>query len=126
MNGPNRWFGAWLRGSSPGLFQSTVSEFGGVLTNARRFIAPSSPIQLEAQVLAWRSSPMCLILGETPMVVDRWLRLLARSGVSGPAVHDARIAASCLVAGVDELWTCDRDYARFPELLTRNLLVTPS
>ena len=36
---------------------------------------------------------------------------------------DARIAACCLVNGVSELWTVDRDFSRFPALRTRNTLV---
>jgi hypothetical protein len=38
-------------------------------------------------------------------------------------VHDARIAAICLDHGVDELWTCDRDFGRFPDLRIRNPLI---
>jgi hypothetical protein len=49
---------------------------------------------------------------------------LIRDGrVAGPAVHDARIAALCLHHGVDELWTADRDFARFAPLRTRHPLV---
>ncbi|MEM9305055.1 MAG: hypothetical protein AAGE01_23295 [Pseudomonadota bacterium] len=43
--------------------------------------------------------------------------------VGGAKVYDARIAAACLVGGGSKLWTCDRDYGRFPELKTRNPLV---
>ena len=43
--------------------------------------------------------------------------------ISGAAIHDARIAAICLDHGVDELWTCDRDFSRFPDLRTRNPLI---
>lgn len=38
--------------------------------------------------------------------------------------HDARIAACCLLGGVGELWTVDRDFSRFPALKTRNPLIT--
>jgi predicted nucleic acid-binding protein len=41
----------------------------------------------------------------------------------GGRVHDSRIAAICLLHGVDELWTADRDFGRFPALRTRNPLV---
>jgi predicted nucleic acid-binding protein len=48
-----------------------------------------------------------------------------RSGrITGPLVHDARVAAICLDHAVDELWTADRDFSRFPALRTRNPLVT--
>jgi hypothetical protein len=49
-------------------------------------------------------------------------RLIA-GDVTGPRVHDARIAAICLAHGVDELWTADRDFRRFPQPRTRNPLM---
>jgi len=45
--------------------------------------------------------------------------------VTGPKIHDARIAALCLDHGIDELWTSDRDFSRFPALKVRNPLVNP-
>jgi hypothetical protein len=38
-------------------------------------------------------------------------------------VHDARVAAVCLLHCVDELWSADRDFSRFPDLRVRNPLV---
>ena len=52
------------------------------------------------------------------------LREIALAGkISGPRIHDARIAALCLHHGVSELWTADRDFSLFPQLRTRNPLV---
>jgi predicted nucleic acid-binding protein len=34
--------------------------------------------------------------------------------------RDAHIAALALEHGIRELWTLDRDFARFPELTIRN------
>ena len=52
------------------------------------------------------------------------LRDLTLAGIiSGPRIHDARIAALCLHHGVSELWTADRDFSLFPQLRTRNPLV---
>jgi hypothetical protein len=45
------------------------------------------------------------------------------SRISGPQVHDARIATLCLQHGVSELWSADRDFNRFPSLTVRNPLV---
>ena len=54
----------------------------------------------------------------------RMLRDLLLSGkVSGPPVHDARIAALCATHGVRTLWTADRDFSRFPALTTVNPLI---
>ena len=49
--------------------------------------------------------------------------LLADGKISGPAVHDARVAALCLTHGVQALWTADRDFTRFPRLRTVNPLI---
>jgi uncharacterized protein len=49
--------------------------------------------------------------------------LLESARVSGPLVHDARVAALCLQHGVKTLWTADRDFARFTQLQTVNPLV---
>jgi hypothetical protein len=55
-----------------------------------------------------------------------WLelrRVLEMGNITGPRVHDARIAAICLQHGVRELWTADRDFSRFPELKAVNPLI---
>jgi len=38
-------------------------------------------------------------------------------------IHDARIAAICLAHGVQEFWSADRDFSRFPDLNVVNPLV---
>jgi predicted nucleic acid-binding protein len=38
----------------------------------------------------------------------------------GNLAHDAHIAALIREYGVDELWTTDKDFARFPGLRIRN------
>lgn len=72
---------------------------------------------------AWLSHPGCRVLAETTVHLGLWRALVERSGVVGGAVHDARIAAICLGHGVDELWTRDRDFARYPDLRTRDPLI---
>lgn len=85
----------------------------------------SKPTPMEdaiAAVDALRASPRVELIGETS---DHWalLTVLLQRGVSGPRVHDARIAAICLGHGVRALWTADRDFGSFPELVTLNPLV---
>jgi len=48
---------------------------------------------------------------------------MATGLVTGPQVHDARVAALCQLHGVRELWTADRDFSRFAGLVVRNPLV---
>jgi uncharacterized protein len=49
--------------------------------------------------------------------------LLASAKVTGPLVHDARIAALCLSQGIKDLWSADRDFSRFPQVKATNPLV---
>jgi uncharacterized protein len=99
-----------------------VHEFLAIVTDPRIFDPPTSLDRALDQVDSWVESPSLVVLSET---INYWPQLrtvLAASDVIGPRVHDARIAALCLVHGVDELWTEDRDFSRFPSLKTRNPL----
>ena len=49
--------------------------------------------------------------------------MLVQGKIRGPMVQDARVAAICLSHGIDEFWTADRDFSRFPSLVTRNPLL---
>ena len=99
-----------------------VHEFFGIVTHPRIYAPPSELARAIDQVDAWLESPSVEPIGEE---VGYWgvLRELLHAGkVTGPRVHDARIAALCVVHGVRELWTADRDFSRFPQLVTRNPL----
>lgn len=99
-----------------------VHEFLAIVTHPRIFDPPTSLELALDQVDAWNESPSLVVLAET---INYWPQLrtvLAGSDVIGPRVHDARIAALCLVHGIEELWTQDRDFSRFPSLKTRNPL----
>ena len=63
------------------------------------------------------------ILSESPGYFDKLRNLALAAKLSGPRIHDARIAALCLHHGVRELWTADRDFSAFTKLKTRNPLV---
>ena len=100
-----------------------LHEFLAVVTHPRIFKTPTSLADALAVVSALLESPSLCLLNEGPAHWET-LSCLVRAGrVSGPAVHDARIAAICLDHGVRELWTADRDFARFPDLKTKNPLV---
>ena len=61
---------------------------------------------------------MLVLLAEGPGYWERF-RALVDEARWGPRIHDARVAALCLVHGVRELLTVDRDFGRFPALRTR-------
>ncbi|MBD0329957.1 MAG: PIN domain-containing protein [Thermoleophilia bacterium] len=99
-----------------------LHEFLAVVTHPAIYDPPSPLEGALAQVDAWLEAPSLVLLAERG---PYWARLagLVRSGrIVGGRVHDARVAALCLVHGVRELLTADRDFGRFPELATRNPL----
>lgn len=102
-----------------------VYEFYSVVTNPRIWRdAASGPSQAWNQIAAWSGSPTNSLLGETDGFLELLERFVLRGRVRGPIVHDARVAALCVAHGVNELLTADRDFALFPELCTRNPLLT--
>lgn len=99
-----------------------LHEFLSIVTHPRVFSPPTPLPDACKAVSGWLAAPTLRLLGETPDYWEHMARLLRSSQVVGPRIHDARIAALCLVHGVTELWTADRDFSRFPALTTRNPL----
>jgi uncharacterized protein len=100
-----------------------LHEFLAIVTHSRIY-RPPTPLGLALdQVEAWRESPSLVTLTETEGYWTAWRRVLERSKATGATVHDARVATLCLHHGVRELWTADRDFSRFADLVTRNPLV---
>jgi toxin-antitoxin system PIN domain toxin len=100
-----------------------IHEFLAIVTHPRIYLEPSPLAAALDQVDAWSESPSLTLLAESPRYGDRLGALLRGARVTGPRIHDARIAALCLHHGVRELWSADRDFGRFPDLATRNPLV---
>jgi len=99
-----------------------LHEFLAIVTHRRIYDPPSTTEQAIGQVDAWLESPTAVLLSETH---NHWavLRSLLQVGrVTGPVVHDARVAAVCVAHGVDVLLSVDRDFGRFPGLRVRNPL----
>lgn len=99
-----------------------LHEFLAIVTHPRIFKTPTPPDLAFGQIDAWLESPTLVVLSENDdhSAALRDLALAAR--VSGPRVHDARVAALCISHGVRELWTADRDFSLFAGLKTRNPL----
>lgn len=101
---------------------TVVHEFLAVVTNHRIFKHPT-PVEEALRFLEILGrSPTLHFIGES---ADYWPTLrstLMSSEVTGARVHDARIAAICLVHGIRELWSADRDHSRFHQLKTVNPL----
>lgn len=100
-----------------------VHEFLAITTHPRIFrTATPLPAALD-QVDAWFESPSLTPLAEDADYRALFRSLVLQARVTGPRMHDARIAALCLTHGVRELWTADRDFSSFPALRVRNPLV---
>ena len=100
-----------------------VHEFIGIVTHTNIYRPPTSLNQALAAVGAWLASGNLHLLSESPGYFDKLRELALAAKLSGPRIHDARVAALCLHHGVRELWTADRDFSMFPKLKTRNPLV---
>ncbi|MGH9416769.1 MAG: type II toxin-antitoxin system VapC family toxin [Terriglobales bacterium] len=100
-----------------------VHEFIAVVTNRQTYRFANSVETAVRQVDTWMESPSLRLLSEAPGHWGRLGELVAAGHLSGPKVHDARIAAICLEHGVEELWTADRDFSRMPALRVRNPLI---
>jgi uncharacterized protein len=99
-----------------------VEEFLSIVTHERIFSPPTPLPRALEQVRAWLESPMLVLLAEAPGFWELFARLAERAKLTGPRVHDARIAALCLHHGVRELLSSERDLSHFTELKTRNPL----
>jgi uncharacterized protein len=100
-----------------------IHEFFSIITHPKIY-DPPTPIQIALEQLdAWLESPSLFLLAETPEYWNTLRNIIFSSQINGPMVHDARIAALCIVNGVTELLTADRDFGRFNALKTRNPLI---
>ena len=101
-----------------------VHEFLAIVTHERIYSPPTTSAKALEQISAWLESPSNVLLSETSGYWDVLVGLIGKSKITGPRVHDARIAALCIHHGVRELLSADRDFSRFGDLKTRNPLVT--
>jgi predicted nucleic acid-binding protein len=113
-----------FEGTSPwALPWPCVHEFVSVTTNSKIYKPASTLHEALGFLASLFGSPELHILSESPGYFDKLCNLALAAKLSGPRIHDARIAALCLHHGVQELWTADRDFSSFPQLKTRNPLV---
>jgi len=100
-----------------------IHEFLALVTHPKIY-APPTPLRgAIEQVEAWLESPSLVLLTESEGYWQDLSAALEQGKISGPQVHDARVATLCLHHGVAELWTVDRHFGRFPNLTVRNPLV---
>ncbi len=100
-----------------------LHEFFAISTHPKLFAPPSSVEEALAQIDAWLASPTVVVASESKQHWQTLATLLRTSRLTGPAAHDARVAAICLDHGVRTLYTADRDFSRFPALRVVNPLI---
>jgi hypothetical protein len=99
-----------------------VYEFYAIVTHPKIYTPPTPSRDALIQIGYWMESPTLVLLHEGDGFWDALQPILEGSAVQGGAVHDARIATLCLRHGVKKLLSADRDFSRFPTLLTENPL----
>lgn len=100
-----------------------IHEFFSIITHPRIYNPPSPIESAIDQLDAWFESPALVLLSESRTHWSSLRSISISAQISGPMIHDARIAVICMQNGVTELFTADRDFGRFPQLKTRNPLI---
>lgn len=90
-----------------------ISEFLAVITHPGIYQPPMPMDQALLQVAAWFESPDLVLLSEPSGFFPVLDEVVRTARITGPAVHDARIAALCHYYGVDKLFSADRGFTRF-------------
>jgi toxin-antitoxin system PIN domain toxin len=101
-----------------------IHEFLAIVTHAKIYAPPTPLASALDQVEAWLEAPTLVLLSESGEYWRELRKAIEAGRVVGAQVHDARIAALCLLHGVRELWSADRDFGRFPLPRTTNPLVS--
>lgn len=100
-----------------------VHEFFAIVTHARIYVPPTPVDKALDQIDAWLDAPGVVLLSESDLHWNTLREILMAGRVTGPMVHDARIAALCKQHGVAQLWSADRDFSRFADIRVSNPLV---
>jgi toxin-antitoxin system PIN domain toxin len=97
-----------------------VYEFLRVVTHPRVFDPPTALDAALDDLESLFAAPSLTMLGEGPAHAGILRHTVDSGRTTGNLVHDAHIAALAIEHGVLELWTTDRDFARFSGLRIRN------
>ena len=98
-------------------------EFFAIVTHPRIYKTATPAETAFAQLRALSALANLAFIGEADEYLLHLESLAVPAHARGGAIHDARIAAICISHGVGELWSADRDFSRFPQLVVRNPLI---
>lgn len=93
-----------------------IHEFLAIVTHPRIYHPPTPAGDALMQVGCWMECPRLQLIGETGDYWNGLKDLVLKGRLSGPKIHDARVAAICLQNGVKILWSADRDFSRVKEI----------
>lgn len=117
-----QWIESALNGNRRvGLPWQSLYAFMRISTNRRAFANPLTGAQAVNQVQAWIGAPMAWIPEPTANHVTVLRDLLQESGIVGPLVSDAILAAIAYEHGL-VVQSTDTDFAKFPEVRWANPL----
>ncbi len=102
---------------------SCIHEFFSIVTHPRIYNPPTPYQKALDQISAWLESPSLIMISETHGYWEILKNLVDSSQTKGPMIHDARIAAICVLHGITELVSADRDFGRFRNLKVHNPLI---
>lgn len=120
--GARDWLESALSGRRRvGLPWESIVAFLRVVTHPRIASRPVTAATAWQQVERWLESPAAWIPLPTDRHAETFGTLLSLTGVIGPHVHDARLAALALEHGL-VLCSTDGDFARYPVLRWENPL----
>ena len=97
-----------------------IYEFIRVVTHPRVFDPPTDLESALDDLDSLLQSPSLTLLQEGPRHPVFMQRFLRSGEAASNLAHDAHIAALIAEHGVTELWTADRDFARFLGIHVRN------
>lgn len=97
-------------------------EFLAVVSNPRIFKDPTPVHEALDSLRRLLKSMSGGFLAEGEGYLDALERIARPALLQGAIVHDARVAALCLFHGVRVLWSADRDFSRFPDVVVLNPL----
>ena len=114
-----------LSGSAAGLEPIGIPvvvmvEYIRVVTHPKLFTRPTTLADGLANVSSLVNHPSFEILLPGPRFFSIFDELAKLGDARGNLVFDAQIAAICIENHVSELWTADRDFARFPGIAAKN------
>ena len=91
-------------------------QFFALVTHPRIYKTPTPSNTAFAQLRALQTVANLVFISEADDYLQQLEPLALAAKARGGAIHDARIAAICLLHGVVELWSADHDFSRFPAL----------